>query len=216
MSVTAREALARLQEGNRRFVSDERKLDVRANHTRREALADGQQPFAIVLGCSDSRVPAELVFDQGLGDLFVIRVAGNIVAPSQVGSVEFAAARYGARLVVVLGHTQCGAVQATLEHLANPAEHTSNVQSIVDRIRPSIETVLAVAAPGDEARLLQQAVRANVRASADHLRHGSRLLERLIQEDDLMVVGAEYSLETGVVDFFDGARAWQPADAGRH
>jgi carbonic anhydrase len=204
MSVTAREALARLQEGNRRFVSDERRLDVRANHTRREALAEGQQPFAIVLGCSDSRVPAELVFDQGLGDLFVIRVAGNIVAPSQVGSVEFAASRYGARLVVVLGHTQCGAVLATLEHLANPAQHTSNVQSIVDRIRPSIETILAVAPKGDESRLLQQSVRANVRASANHLRHGSSLLERLIQKDDLMVVGAEYSLETGVVDFFDG------------
>ena len=142
MSVTAREALARLQEGNRRFVSDERKLDVRASHTRREALADGQQPFAIVLGCSDSRVPAELIFDQGLGDLFVIRVAGNIVAPSQVGSVEFAAERYGARLVVVLGHTQCGAVQATLEHLASPAEHTSNVQ-FDRRSHPAVvETIL--------------------------------------------------------------------------
>ena len=212
MSVTAREALARLQEGNRRFVSDERKLDVRASHTRREALADGQQPFAIVLGCSDSRVPAELVFDQGLGDLFVIRVAGNIVAPSQVGSVEFAASRFGARLVVVLGHTQCGAVEAALE-AGTPTADSSNIQSIVARIRPSIETVLAVAPSGDKARLLQQAVRANVRASADHLRHGSSLLERLIQEDDLMVVGAEYSLETGVVDFFDGARARQPADA---
>jgi carbonic anhydrase len=204
MSVTAREALARLREGNRRFVVDDRKLDVRASHTRREAVADGQQPFAIVLGCSDSRVPAEVIFDQGLGDLFVIRVAGNIVAPSQVGSVEFAASRYGARLVVVLGHTQCGAVQATLEHVANPTPHSSNVRSIVDRIRPSIETVLAIAPAGDEAGLLQQAVRANVRASADHLRHGSALLERLIQEDNLVVVGAEYSLETGVVDFFDG------------
>jgi len=207
MSVTAREALARLQEGNRRFVQDDRKLDVRASHTRREALADGQQPFAIVLGCSDSRVPAEVIFDQGLGDLFVIRVAGNIVAPSQVGSVEFAAERFGARLVVVLGHTQCGAVQATLEHVANPTSHSLNVRSIVDRIRPSIETVLAVAPPGspvNDAQILQQAVRANVRASADHLRHGSALLERLIQEDLLVVVGAEYSLETGVVDFFDG------------
>ena len=204
MSVTAREALARLQEGNRRFVLDERKLDVRASHTRREALADGQQPFAIVLGCSDSRVPAEVIFDQGLGDLFVIRVAGNIVAPSQVGSVEFAASRFDARLVVVLGHTQCGAIQATLEHVTNRTKHSSNVQSIVDRIRPSVETVLAVASGADDARILQQAVRANVRASADHLRHGSALLERLIQEDDLLVVGAEYSLETGVVEFFDG------------
>jgi carbonic anhydrase len=215
MSVTAREALARLQEGNRRFVSDERKLDVRASHTRREAVADGQQPFAIVLGCSDSRVPAEVIFDQGLGDLFVIRVAGNIVAPSQVGSVEFAASRYGARLVVVLGHTQCGAVQATLEQVASPTRHSSNIQSIVDRILPSIETVLAAAPAGDQTRLLQLAVRANVRASADHLRHGSSLLERLIQEDNLLVVGAEYSLETGEVDFFDGVPSKENASSPR-
>ena len=203
MSVTAREALARLQEGNRRFVSDERKLDVRASHTRREALADSQQPFAIVLGCSDSRVPAEVIFDQGLGDLFVIRVAGNIVAPSQVGSVEFAAERFGARLVVVLGHTDCGAVGAALEQAGNPAAGSSNIQFIVDRIRPSVETILSVAPAGDREHLLDQAVRANVRASADHLRHGSSLLERLIQKDNLVVVGAEYSLETGEVDFFD-------------
>ena len=204
MSVTSREALTRLREGNRRFVSDERRLDVRASPTRREALAEGQQPFAIVLGCSDSRVPAELIFDQGLGDLFVIRVAGNIVAPSQVGSVEFAAARFGARLVVVLGHTQCGAVQAALEEAATPAPHSTNIKSIVDRIRPSIETVLAIAPSGDSQRLLDQAIRANVRASADHLRHGSPLLEQLIQSNGLGVVGAEYSLETGEVDFFDG------------
>jgi carbonic anhydrase len=203
MSVSAREALTRLQEGNRRFVSDERKLDVFASHTRREALAAGQQPFAIVLGCSDSRVPAEVIFDQGLGDLFVIRVAGNIVAPSQVGSVEFAASRFGARLVVVLGHTQCGAVQAALEEAATAAPQSTNIKSIVDLIRPSIETVLALAPAGDTSRVLDQAIRANVRASADHLRHGSPLLEQLIQSNGLVVVGAEYSLETGEVDFFD-------------
>jgi carbonic anhydrase len=203
MSVAAREALTRLREGNRRFVADERKLDVRVSATRREALAEGQQPFAIVLGCSDSRVPAELIFDQGLGDLFVIRVAGNIVAPSQVGSVEFAASRFGARLVVVLGHTQCGAVQAALEEAASPAPHSTNIKSIVDRIRPSIETVLAVAG-ADHSRVLAQAIRANVRASADHLRHGSPMLEQLIQSNGLAVVGAEYSLETGEVHFFDG------------
>ena len=204
MGVTAREALTRLRDGNRRFVSDERRLDIRVTPTQREALAAGQQPFAIVLGCSDSRVPAELVFDQGLGDLFVIRVAGNIVAPSQVGSVEFAASRFGARLVVVLGHTQCGAVQAALEEAAMPAPHSTNIKSIVDLIRPSIETVLAVAPPGDHSRVLDQAIRANVRASADHLRHGSPMLEQLIQSNGLVVVGAEYSLETGEVDFFDG------------
>lgn len=208
MNISATDALRRLQEGNRRFVADARTLDVGASRTRREALAGGQAPFAIVLGCSDSRVPAEVVFDQGLGDLFVIRVAGNIVAPSQVGSVEFAAARFGARLVVVLGHTQCGAVQAALEDASQPgAAGSRNIQSIVDRIRPSIDTVLAVAPAGDPARVYAQAIRANVRASADHLRHGSPLLEQLIQSNGLLVVGAEYSLETGEVDFFDGVRS---------
>jgi carbonic anhydrase len=201
----ARDALERLREGNRRFVADERKLDVRASHTRREALADGQEPFAIVLGCSDSRVPAEVIFDHGLGDLFVIRVAGNIVAPSQVGSVEFAATRFQTRLVVVLGHSQCGAVLATIEQVRRPTSQSMNLHSIVDRIRPSVETVLAVHGSGiDEGAMLRHAVRANVRASADHLRHASPILERLRQSDGLLVVGAEYSLETGEVTFFDG------------
>ena len=154
-----------------------------------------QEPFAIILGCSDSRVPAEIVFDQGLGDLFVIRVAGNIVAPSQVGSVEFAAARYGSRLVVVLGHSQCGAILATMEELRMPTEqHSRNLRSIVDRVSPAIAGAATV----------EEAVRANIRASVDHLRHGSEVLEQLIRDDGLVVVGAEYSLETGMVDFFDG------------
>ena len=205
MTVSAREALARLREGNRRFVSGVRSLDALPSHTRRAELAAEQRPFAIVLGCSDSRVPAELIFDQGLGDLFVIRVAGNIVAPSLVGSVEFAAARFGTRLVVVLGHTQCGAILATLEEIKGPTSHSPNVRSIVNRIRPSVETLLAAGLGLDEDQLVRQAVRANVRASADHLRHGSTLLEQLIQDGSLLVVGAEYSLETGEVDFFDGA-----------
>jgi len=164
----------------------------------------GQEPFAIVLGCSDSRVPAELVFDQGLGDLFVIRVAGNIVAPSQVGSVEFAATRFGTRLVVVLGHSQCGAILATLEELRQPAEGQSrNLRSIVDRVRPSVEALLATELRHDRDALVRAAVRANVRASADHLRHGSEILEGLIAREGVLVVGAEYSLETGEVDFFD-------------
>lgn len=202
--VNAREALARLREGNARFVSGVRTLDASLSHARRSSAAAQQNPFAIVLGCSDSRVPAELVFDQGLGDLFVIRVAGNIVAPSQVGSVEFAAARFGTPLVVVLGHTQCGAILATLEVMRGQKGHSPNLRSIVDRIRPSVETVLAMQRNGDEERLVHEAVRANVRASADHLRHGSPLLEQLIQGGVLAVVGAEYSLETGEVDFFDG------------
>ena len=202
--ISAREALERLKEGNQRFVTGVRSLEALLSHTRRAELAAEQHPFAIVLGCSDSRVPAEVVFDQGLGDLFVIRVAGNIVAPSQVGSVEFAAARFGTRLVVVLGHTQCGAILATLEEARDHRSASPNLQSIVDRIRPSVDTLLATGLPLDGPDLVRQAVRANVRASADHLRHGSALLERLIRDGNLLVVGAEYSLETGAVDFFDG------------
>lgn len=203
--IPALEALARLREGNQRFVSDTSSRCSMTIQERRGELTTGQEPFAVILGCSDSRVPVEIVFDQGLGDLFVIRVAGNIVAPSQVGSVEFAAERYGTRLVVVLGHSQCGAVQATLEQLQCPAETQSrNLRSIVDRIGPSIEGLLATEYRQQPEALMQRAVRANIRASANHLRHGSRVIEQLIQNDGLMVVGAEYSLETGVVDFFDG------------
>jgi carbonic anhydrase len=203
--ISAREALERLREGNRRFVSGVRSSDTLTSGTRRSELAAGQEPFAIILGCSDSRVPAEIVFDQGLGDLFVIRVAGNIVASSQVGSVEFAAERFGTRLVVVLGHSRCGAILATLEEIARPRENQSrNLRSIVDRVRPSVEALLATDLGRDPDALVEHAVRANVRASANHLRHGSDVLEQLIENDGLLVVGAEYSLETGVVDFFDG------------
>ena len=203
--ISAHDALARLREGNRRFVSDARNGDRAATHSRRQALTAGQEPFAIILGCSDSRVPAEIVFDQGLGDLFVIRVAGNIVASSQVDSVEFAAARFGTRLVVVLGHSQCGAVIATLEALQQPVDQRSrSLRAIVGRIRPSVESLLATDLKDDPDGLLAHAVRANIRASANHLRHGSETLERLIAHDGLTVVGAEYSLDTGVVCFFDG------------
>lgn len=202
--ISAHEALDRLREGNLRFASNVRSLDSLTSHARRNALAAGQAPFAIILGCSDSRVPAEIIFDQGLGDLFVIRVAGNIVAPSQVGSVEFAAAQFGTRLVIVLGHTQCGAITATLNELQQPTENQSrNLRSIVDRIRPAVEPLLATELRHDPDALAQHAVRANILASASHLRHGSEILEQLIQTDGLLVVGAEYSLETGVVDFFD-------------
>ncbi len=202
--ISAEEALARLKEGNRRFVADTPGEDSVTSHARRRELAAGQEPFAIILGCSDSRVPAEIVFDQGLGDLFVIRVAGNIVAASQVGSVEFAAAQYGTPLVIVLGHSQCGAILATLEQLQEQADHQSeNLRSIVDCVRPSVEPLLATELRNDPDELVRRAVRANISASADHLRHGSKVLEQLVRDHGLVVVGAEYSLETGVVDFFD-------------
>ena len=204
----AAEALQRLKDGNRRFVERLRNRETLLRAAPPLELIEEQQPFAIVLGCSDSRVPAEIVFDQGLGDLFVIRVAGNVVAPSQIGSVEFAAARFGTRLVVVLGHTQCGAITATLEQLREPAETQSrNLRSIVDRVRPSIEVLLKTELRHDEAALIRQAVRANVAVSVSHLRHGSDVLEKLILEEALAVVGAEYSLETGEVEFFDGLAA---------
>ena len=204
--IPAREALSRLKDGNRRFASNSRGAHEFVTEARRAELTRGQDPFAIILGCSDSRVPAEIVFDQGLGDLFVIRVAGNIVAPSQVGSVEFAASRYNTRLVIVLGHSQCGAVLATIEEMRRPSESRSwNLQSIVERVRPSVSALLGTELANDPDALVRHAVRANIRASVDHLRHGSSLLEQLIRNEGLLVVGAEYSLETGEVTFLDGA-----------
>ncbi len=204
-ATTALEALHRLQAGNRRFVMGARRAHSLASQARRHELAAGQSPFAIILGCSDSRVPAEIIFDQGLGDLFVIRVAGNIVAPSLVGSIEFAAERFGTRLVVVLGHSMCGAVVATLEELERPTENRSpNLWAIVDRIRPSVQALLETNHSWSPEELIQYAVRANIRASANHLRHGSPILEQLIQQAGLWVVGAEYHLHTGEVHFFDG------------
>jgi carbonic anhydrase len=206
--LSARDAFQRLHDGNARFVAALRG-GTRDGMARLATLPTNQEPFAIILGCSDSRVPAEIVFDQGLGDLFVIRVAGNVVAPSLVGSIEFAAGQFGTRLVVVMGHSRCGAVLATLEELRRPsATQSPNLRAIVERVRPSVEPLLEAAGADDHA-LVERAVRANIRASAGQLRHGSRLLEELIATDDLVVVGAEYSLQTGVVDFFDGVpTAW--------
>ena len=203
--IPAQDALILLREGNQRFVSDASDRDSITRRVRRLDLSAGQQPFAAVLGCSDSRVPVEIVFDQGLGDLFVIRVAGNIVAPSQIGSVEFAAEQFGTRLVVVLGHSGCGAVTTTISQLRRPPETQSrNLRSIVDLVRPAVQGLLDTDVAYDHDTLVHHAVRANIRASVQHLRHGSDIIENLIQNAGLMIVGAEYSLETGVVDFFDG------------
>ncbi len=202
--LTAQEALERLKLGNQRFVSGEVKHRSLLEHQQRAEMAEEQHPFAIVLGCSDSRVPAELVFDQGLGDLFVIRVAGNVVAPSQVGSVEFAAERYDCPVVIVLGHSHCGAIQATIDTLMNPDRPPSaNLMSIVNRVRPSVEILMQTELKNDLCKLSKHAVRSNVFASVNQLRHGSAVLENLIEKKMLQVIGAEYSLETGQVTFFD-------------
>jgi carbonic anhydrase len=203
--ISAQEGLQLLREGNQRYVEETRSSDTLTGRVRRRAVAESQEPFAVILGCSDSRVPAEIIFDQGLGDLFVIRVAGNIVAPSQIGSVEFAADRFGLRLVVVLGHSSCGAITATLEELNRGSkEQSRHMRSIVDRIRPSVQAFLGTSIANDQDALIHHAVRANIRMSANHLRHGSDVLEQLIENNGLVVVGAEYDLETGVVEFFDG------------
>jgi carbonic anhydrase len=203
--IPAGEALERLKKGNREFVAGIRSLDTLVSQSPRAEFATEQRPFAIILGCSDARVPAEIIFNQGLGDLFVIRVAGNIVAPSQIGSVEFAAAHFGTRLVVVLGHSQCGAVQATLHALQQPGANPSrNLRSIVDRVRPSVEPLMNTELRNDLPALARHATRANIAVSVNHLSHGSELLEQSIGARELAVVGAEYQVETGLVEFLDG------------
>lgn len=202
-------ALERLREGNQRFARGESQLAATTHLQRLGESIEGQAPIAVILGCSDSRVPVEIIFDQGLGDLFVIRVAGNVVAASQVGSVEFAAANFGTRLVVVLGHSHCGAIEATLDVLTQPGTRQSrNLRSIVERIHPAVAELVELDL--DRETRAHHAERANVRVAANQLRHGSEILEELIESNGLVVVGAHYSLDTGLVDFFDGA----PGTAG--
>lgn len=202
--LSAEDALRRLKDGNRRFVEGLQNADQNVNQKRRVEISEEQSPIAIILGCSDSRVPAEYVFDQGLGDLFVIRVAGNVVASSQIGSVEFAAAKFGTRLVVVLGHSQCGAILATLEQVQQPTESQSqHLHAIVDRIRPSVEQLLQAEQDFDTEQLIERAVTANVIRSKHELEHGSEIIEKRIRDDGLIIVGAEYSLDTGAVEFLD-------------
>ena len=202
--ISAAEALDRLREGNRRFVNGETLVDASISHLQRPDMTAAQNPFAIIFACSDSRVPTELIFDQGIGDLFVIRVAGNVVAPSQIGSIEFAATQFGTRLVVVLGHSKCGAVIATLNELAKQESHRSpNLRAIVDRIRPAVEPTLAEHNDDEFELVIDKAVRANVVRSVARLEHGSQIVEKLTEQGELQVVGAEYSIESGEIDFFE-------------
>ena len=204
--ISATEALERLQKGNERFVSGGREIKDLTNRERRGEVVDQHEPFAIVLGCSDARVPSEIVFDQGLGDLFVIRVAGNIVAPSQIGSIEFAAEQFGTRLVIVMGHSNCGAIITTLHELEQPNENRSpNLASIVGRIRPAIEPLTKNTENLDRSSLLLEATRANIHASVNQLRDGSSILKNMIQKEGLQILGAEYSIETGKVKFLQEA-----------
>lgn len=203
--ITADKALEQLREGNKRFVSGMRRPQIPEMEVRRSELLAGQQPFAVILGCSDSRVPVELIFDQGLGDLFVVRVAGNNVSPTLVGSIEFAASGIGSPLVVVLGHSQCGAVKATLSELQKPTPDLSpNLAALVEQVRPSVEKVLADRPGCSRDELIERTVRANVYAVVKYLRTGSALLRDLIEKGKVRVIGAEYSLHSGEVTFLDG------------
>jgi carbonic anhydrase len=208
-SLSPEDALRRLMDGNRRFRDAHAASSARSWSS--QLATEQQQPFAIILGCSDSRTPIEILFDQGFGDLFVVRIAGNIVAPSVVGSIEFAASQFGTRLVVVMGHTRCGAVAATVKAIETGlGPESQNIRSITDRIAPHIGGLVR---PGNSEGIIREAVRANVRASADHLRHGSALLEQLVVAGRVAVVGAEYELETGAVHFFDGVAASRSSGA---
>jgi len=193
-------ALSRLVAGNGRFRGATGASAAR--NWSPQIAQQAQRPFAIVLGCSDSRTPVEILFDQGFGDLFVVRIAGNIVAPSGVGSIEFAASQFDTRLVVVMGHSRCGAVTATVKALQTGlGSESKNIRSITDRIAPHIEMLVK---PGDPAQIVRDAVRANIRASVNQLRHGSQILEDLVLSGHVRIVGAEYDIDTGAVEFLDG------------
>jgi carbonic anhydrase len=208
--ISALEALEQLRQGNRNCIAGFNENGVIQLDTLRQELLSGQEPFAVILGCSDSRAPIELIFDQGLGDLFVIRIAGNVVYPSQIGSVEFAVEKFGTRLVVVMGHTHCGAVQATYDQIIQPEEaQSSHLETIVRKIRPSVDPLLLTGLKNDPHALVHEATRVNIRRSANALRTGSPFLSQEVKENRLLIVGAEYDLATGEVEFFDGV----PADS---
>lgn len=198
--MTNHPVLQELLEGNQRFASGAPQKCGDTTLARLRIFAEkGQVPKAIVLCCSDSRAPVEMIFDQDIGDLFVIRVAGNIIAPSLVGSVEFAAATFGTSLVVVMGHTQCGAIQATLDHIHNPQPVSSeNIHDIVSRIRPHIFPIAQRSDLSANDQLCM-ATETNVMASVSQLSHASRLIEERVQDGALTVVGALFDLSTGRV-----------------
>ena len=200
------ESLLKLLEGNKRFISGQ--LTTKdCSAEKRQELTKGQHPFAIVLSCSDSRVPAEIVFDQGLGDIFVVRVAGNVVDPTTLGSIEYGAEHLNAPLLIILGHEQCGAVAATLDAKGKPE---GNIGAILKKIMPAVKT--AKAAKKDRAETLQIAIQENVRNTYRDIMKNSKIVPEMVHEGKLKVIGAEYYLGTGKVEIIDlGA-----ASPGKH
>lgn len=206
--IPAEEALTQLVEGNVRFVSDEHFSESYSYERQRMGIVGSQSPFAIILGCSDSRVPLEIVFDQGLGDLFVIRVAGNIAAHSQIGSMEYAVSQLDVRLVVVLGHTRCGAILASLnESIHHTVGLTSGLKSLISRIQPSVEAVIGQTNETSSDVLVDKIMKRNVEATVDTLRTKSPILTHYQRHKGLSIIGAQYSLETGRVEFYDDIKS---------
>lgn len=196
--VSPDEALKKLMDGNARYASDKGKTgDI--SDTRRQELAKGQKPFAIIVSCSDSRVAPEHLFDQGLGDLFVVRVAGNVVDPIEIGSVEYAAEHLGSQLIVVLGHEKCGAVKATID-TGGKAE--GNIGAIVKKIAPAVNKAKA-SAKGDD--LLNACVQENAKKTAKDLIANSKILKHMADEGKIRIVVGEYMLGTGKVEILETA-----------
>jgi len=189
-TLTADQALQKLVEGNNRY---KRMALLRPNQTlaRRSLVAKGQNPFAIILSCADSRVPPELVFDQGLGDIFVIRVAGNIPNDQMIGSIEYAVEHFDVPLLMVLGHQRCGAVEATVKG----GEVPGHIGSIVEAIKPAVEKTKGM--PGDP---VENAIRANIELVVEQLKNSKPILSEFVHNGKLKVVGAKYDLDTGAVE----------------
>jgi carbonic anhydrase len=187
------EALQKLMDGNKRYVAgDLLKKDV--GDTKRQELTKGQKPFAIVITCSDSRVPPEILFDQGLGDIFVIRVAGNVVDPIALGSIEYGAEHLHAPLVFILGHTKCGAVTATLEAKGEPE---GNIGAIVKKIQPA--AAVAKKKGGSKDEMLETAIHENMKNVYKDIMHKSKIVRELVHEGKVKIVAGEYDITTGKV-----------------
>jgi carbonic anhydrase len=194
LATTADEALAELKAGNARFVKG-KAAHANATPKRVKEVASGQHPEAIILGCADSRVPPEVIFDEGIGDLFVVRVAGNVAEPATVGSIEYATEHLHVPLVVVLGHHKCGAVKATAEASGEPE---GNLGTIVKEIQPAVAT--ARAKPGKEG-LVDDAVHANAALVAGELVSESPVIKHLVEAGKVKIVTAIYDLDTGKIEW---------------
>lgn len=220
--ISPAEAISRLKEGNGRFIagnmqhphesSDDRSYMAKNSYEnagaislgmtgeqaakRRAELTKSQHPFAIILSCSDSRVPPEIVFDEGLGDLFIVRVAGNVLNDEGLGSIEYAVDILGAHLILVLGHQSCGAVDAAMKTVAAKGKAPGHIQSLVTAIKPVVDSM----PKGD----LETTIKANVKHVVDALRSSTPILKGKVDSGDVQVIGGYYTLDTGAVTFLDG------------